>query len=342
VTARDYRTNPEYRALLASVLAAPADDAPRLVLADWFEDNGEGERAEWIRRCIWHPEIHPANGFRADWLAWPVELGNGACFDRAEFQHGGPLFNDSPCYSLCKRGFIEAVHLPAASWLSNADRILAEHPVTSVRLTTEPTFVPILNDGGPLFMRFRGYGETVGAAVKAIPWTTRVVDNHRQAREVVRELTEKLFQANWPGVAVELPPERPLDVYDQSRLEPVVRMSDEVGVPIAAEAIAAARQRLTNGRSGTLTIGGQVYPITHWEGPHPVTDGDPAAPLPLGEMTVEFGDMPPIALTGPTRLIDGEWTEPDPPNPMVRDEKAIAKRRAANKAARKARARNRR
>lgn len=36
-------------ALLASVLANPDDDAPRLVMADWFDENGEPERAEFIR-----------------------------------------------------------------------------------------------------------------------------------------------------------------------------------------------------------------------------------------------------------------------------------------------------
>ena len=36
-------------ALYRSVLAAPADDAPRLVYADWLDDHGDPERAEFIR-----------------------------------------------------------------------------------------------------------------------------------------------------------------------------------------------------------------------------------------------------------------------------------------------------
>ncbi len=40
---------PEYQFLLAAVRAAPDDDLPRLVLADWLEERGEGERAEFIR-----------------------------------------------------------------------------------------------------------------------------------------------------------------------------------------------------------------------------------------------------------------------------------------------------
>lgn len=36
-------------ALLAAILANPADDLPRLVFADWMEENGQPERAEFIR-----------------------------------------------------------------------------------------------------------------------------------------------------------------------------------------------------------------------------------------------------------------------------------------------------
>lgn len=41
--------HPEYRAQIAGIRANPADDLPRLVLADWLEERGEVERAEFIR-----------------------------------------------------------------------------------------------------------------------------------------------------------------------------------------------------------------------------------------------------------------------------------------------------
>ena len=41
--------HPTESALLAAVLANPADDLPRLVLADWLEENGQAERAMTIR-----------------------------------------------------------------------------------------------------------------------------------------------------------------------------------------------------------------------------------------------------------------------------------------------------
>src|SRR5262249_47556713 len=39
-------------ALLQAAKHSPEDDAPRLVLADWLEEHGEGERAEFIRAQI--------------------------------------------------------------------------------------------------------------------------------------------------------------------------------------------------------------------------------------------------------------------------------------------------
>ena len=39
-------------ALLKAILAAPADDLPRLVYADWLDENGQPERAEFVRTEI--------------------------------------------------------------------------------------------------------------------------------------------------------------------------------------------------------------------------------------------------------------------------------------------------
>lgn len=42
----------ERDALLAAVCADPDDDTPRLVFADWLQENGEERRAEFIREQI--------------------------------------------------------------------------------------------------------------------------------------------------------------------------------------------------------------------------------------------------------------------------------------------------
>jgi uncharacterized protein (TIGR02996 family) len=40
---------PGYEPFLAAVCAAPADDLPRLLLADWLDEQGDAARAEIIR-----------------------------------------------------------------------------------------------------------------------------------------------------------------------------------------------------------------------------------------------------------------------------------------------------
>ena len=40
------------QAFLADIIAHPDDDAPRLIYADWLEENGQPERGEFIRLQI--------------------------------------------------------------------------------------------------------------------------------------------------------------------------------------------------------------------------------------------------------------------------------------------------
>src|SRR5687768_3217999 len=39
-------------ALLQAIREAPDDDAPRLVYADWLDEHGRPERAEFVRVCV--------------------------------------------------------------------------------------------------------------------------------------------------------------------------------------------------------------------------------------------------------------------------------------------------
>src|SRR5450432_1685581 len=40
---------PGYQPFLAAILDRPAEDGPRLVYADWLEEQGDADRAEFIR-----------------------------------------------------------------------------------------------------------------------------------------------------------------------------------------------------------------------------------------------------------------------------------------------------
>ena len=62
-------------ALLAAILAHPAEDAPRLVYADWLEENDDPDRAALVRGQV-RGEVGPA-AFRLDGTAGLVRRGNG-------------------------------------------------------------------------------------------------------------------------------------------------------------------------------------------------------------------------------------------------------------------------
>jgi uncharacterized protein (TIGR02996 family) len=115
-------------ALLRAVLAAPDDDAPRLVFADWLEEHGDPDRAAFMRaqvelarmkmpdprwdgfiqigRTLWHEH-------REAWTAWISDWAEASEF---------------------RRGFLEHIRCEAADFLARADEVRLHTPLTGVRL----------------------------------------------------------------------------------------------------------------------------------------------------------------------------------------------------------------
>ncbi len=61
--------------LLRAILSEPAEDTPRLAYADYLEENGEGERAEFIRiQCRADREIYFEGAHRRVWTERELEL----------------------------------------------------------------------------------------------------------------------------------------------------------------------------------------------------------------------------------------------------------------------------
>jgi uncharacterized protein (TIGR02996 family) len=118
-------------ALSAGIREAPEDDAPRLVFADWLEDQGDEAslaRAEFIRvqlRRARLPEDDPAQSeLEARELRllkrWaPVWCGSHFLFRKVRF----------------RRGFIEYVHLNMRHFLHHRRQVMALEPVRDVSLT---------------------------------------------------------------------------------------------------------------------------------------------------------------------------------------------------------------
>lgn len=161
-------------ALLAGILAHPEEDAPRLVFADYLQEQGQEERAEFIRVQVElariHPEADPKKGIYPLFERWKEldrrerellavpDWRNAAvwfCWDGTHLQNiwGGPSGNRHPTLAIrpgeldgtdreclhcsLSRGFVDAVTCTSEDWLSHAEELLKEQPVREVVLTTD-------------------------------------------------------------------------------------------------------------------------------------------------------------------------------------------------------------
>lgn len=159
-------------ALLDAILADPEEDTPRLVYADWLEEHGQGERAEFVRVQVelWHlhaaghgtTPTRPEGCPTAEWhRKHPMPGGQmmptcRAC-DRAtdlEYRErelwkadesrewfdwtalDGFFLDNAPSpdemTGVVRRGFVESLTLSAADWVRWGDAIRRNHPVVSV------------------------------------------------------------------------------------------------------------------------------------------------------------------------------------------------------------------
>lgn len=142
--------------LLQAILDNPDDDAPRLIYADWLEENGNPERAEFIRvqieltqpdrlECRCYPEL--SQGVmqicrRCSLLAAQRDLldRNGETWSQSlndALQYGISWLYFHFDHSSCRwvRGFIHKVVCQSQSWLSNHALVRALHPIQAVQFT---------------------------------------------------------------------------------------------------------------------------------------------------------------------------------------------------------------
>lgn len=153
-------------AFLADVIAHPRDDAPRLVYADWLEDNGRAERAEFIRvQCELARMDREAVGpggtvsrsspwrqsdpglrrlqHREGWLLsflrpaltaeLPPSLPHCHAWGLYLARHDDGIDDDFTVGM--GRGFAATVTLPCAAWLAHGPALVRAAPLEVVRLT---------------------------------------------------------------------------------------------------------------------------------------------------------------------------------------------------------------
>ena len=112
---------------LNAILDAPDDDAPRLLFADWLEERGDPDRAEFIRVQIALARQPAADGAAA------LRARQHVLQARHDAEWSGPVGGVAFAWDY-GRGFIEAVEARAEAFLDGADELFRRAPVRRVRL----------------------------------------------------------------------------------------------------------------------------------------------------------------------------------------------------------------
>jgi uncharacterized protein (TIGR02996 family) len=150
--------------LLQAVLDDPDDDGVRLVLADWLDENGQPERAEFIRAQVelaglpepdrscpdlddygrseprWKEGVCQCRGCKlrrreAELLNLPLSPQSAAfAWSQPLHRTGVLLGRPWPEQVVFRRGFVDAVTMPTQAFLDHAGALFAAQPVTRVTL----------------------------------------------------------------------------------------------------------------------------------------------------------------------------------------------------------------
>lgn len=169
----------ERDAFIRRICENPAEDAVRLVFADWLQENGEGERAEFIRDQIeWRAGSRDLDLLNDNWERWFPDCTrhDEKGFRRLQNYAGAlavPLLNGNTV--LFSRGFVSAVWFSRTrSYLHHAEGgYWRQQPVTSVRLIDR---TPSNNFGGRTRFKWYWAGDSAGLQAEgyAIPFDVYV------------------------------------------------------------------------------------------------------------------------------------------------------------------------
>jgi uncharacterized protein (TIGR02996 family) len=147
--------HPDWAALVAAIVRDPDEDTPRLVAADFLDENGDAERAAFVRAQValarleasWaggSPEADELRkkerAFLGPFSVYPHLWAAEECPELVRVVSGR---SGAPRTSLhvegvdrlrWRRGFVEGVSCPAAEWLRHGVAVRARNPVRQVLL----------------------------------------------------------------------------------------------------------------------------------------------------------------------------------------------------------------
>lgn len=146
--------HPEYKGIYQEILGNPDDDVPRLIAADWLEDNGHPQRAEFIRVQIqlhnldknlmvqWQNLIDRQNKL---WVesdrgnSWKLIDSVVGEFSPVGWNHCLSLSDPTTLgnRAVYRRGFIDQVHATFDDLDECLSKIVKRHPITRVSVSNK-------------------------------------------------------------------------------------------------------------------------------------------------------------------------------------------------------------
>src|SRR5262245_24000733 len=113
----------ERQAFLDAIVATPDDDGPRLVFADWLEEQGEGDRAEFIRLQCRLPSLGEDDPERP-----PVEARLAELLALRTPEWLGPDPDCVPGTPVFTRGFVEELTVGLKQLLDRGEMLFRSAP----------------------------------------------------------------------------------------------------------------------------------------------------------------------------------------------------------------------
>jgi uncharacterized protein (TIGR02996 family) len=115
-------------ALLAAILANPAEDMPRLMFADWLQENGETARGEFVRLQVEAAHAEPFSPQACEYEAAAQKL------LEKNVQAWTRHISDHVVGQRFVRGFVEHAVVNAATFARDAAALFALEPVNSLQV----------------------------------------------------------------------------------------------------------------------------------------------------------------------------------------------------------------
>src|SRR4051794_4516492 len=120
----------DHDALLRAICENPREDTPRLVFADWLEENGQPERAAFIRTDVAMARRDEWDAERLRWGVTPMQINRFTWIGSApllDYRHTRLRWCDGQLY---RRGFPWAVEVgDLGEFRERAAELFASHPV---------------------------------------------------------------------------------------------------------------------------------------------------------------------------------------------------------------------